>query len=193
MELDFQVVPWSEVEEYAIPMFDLHHSERGLAWAKQAWAFLEAKDLTAAEGLFAEGLTYLRLVALAMIHDEYSTVAWNKSKGLSAVQWAADMPLSTFALGRMCGFDRLFITGRTEADMCAETITHVADTSRWEVGCALVAGYGSVDGLHASLWHIRHDPQDPTTPNAFSNEGPQKRAMAYLEEMIIPNTKQKEW
>jgi hypothetical protein len=57
---------------------------------------------------------------------------------------------------------------------------------------ALVKHFGGVDGLHGSLWHIRYDPNDPTTPNAFSDEGPQKRAIAYLEDLIILKEKEEE-
>lgn len=189
MDLD-AVVAWEEVEERAVPMFDLHHRERGLAWARQAWEYLEADEMTRRYDSFAEGLTYLRLIALALVFDEYSQVAWNIHKGRSPLEWAADFSFSPFALGKMCGLDPVPINGDTDEEMCASTIHHCAQVHRWEVCVALVRAYGSVDGLHASLWHIRHDPQDLRTPDAFSDGASQKRAQAYLEKLMIPKEKE---
>jgi hypothetical protein len=186
------VLPWSAVEHRAIPMFDLHHSERGLAWAKQAWACLTEEELTTCEDPYDEALTYIRLLSLALIHDEYSTVAWNTSSGRTAVQLAVGMDFSTFVLGVFYGIEGGHYTGTTEDEMRAAAIAHLADEFRWEVGMALVKHFGGVDGLHGSLWHIRYDPNDPTTPNAFSDEGPQKRAIAYLEDLIILKEKEEE-
>lgn len=184
MEDSEPVIAWSEVEERAIPMFDHHHRERGLAWAKQAWAFLEAEEMTTRHNSFAEGLTYLRLIALALIHDGYNKAAWGTHKGHSAVEWAGNMPFSQFALGKMRGSVSEVIFGDTDEEQSAATIEYVARAHRWEVCKVLVHAYGSVDGLHASLWHIRYDPQDPKTPNAFSDEGSTKRALAFLDERL---------
>jgi peptidoglycan/xylan/chitin deacetylase (PgdA/CDA1 family) len=185
MVAPYPLVPWSEVEQRAIPMFDLHHRERGMAWAKQAWRHLEEQEMTTRRRSVTEASTYLRLIALALIHDGYSKAAWNIHKGLSAVEWAAEFRFSRFALGKLNGYHYTEIQGDTDVEACNATIEFIAHDLIWEVCKALVKGYGSVDGLHASLWHIRHDPDDPTTPNAFSDEGPQKRAQAYLEEQLV--------
>ena len=175
---------WEAVEQRATAMFDLHHRERGLAWARQAWTYLKMHEMTRCCDSFSTGLVNLRLVALALVYDEYSKAAWNISKGYTPLQWATGMHFSQFALGKLCGLDPEPIMGNTDEEMSASTIEYHAMELRWEVCKTLVTYLGSVDALHGTLWYTRYDPEDPKAPNAFALAGSQNAALAYLQQIL---------
>ncbi len=69
----------SEVEDGAARMFKVWFLGSELEWAREAWGHLHAAGLEGGDTLLEVTAGKLRLVALALIYEEFSGLAWNEN------------------------------------------------------------------------------------------------------------------
>lgn len=172
---------WEDIERAAAKMFNVWTSGGDLAFAKEAWGHLEAAGLTDDDGVAAATETYLRLIALCRIYEEFSGAKWDEDPDMPISFLAEDLDIDRFALGLLAGphlqdGDWRYVE---EFEMFKAALTAAVESFRPEVFECLRRAYGGDTCLYQRLCRTRSD-SDEHDYEDFDITGPNMDAYDFV-------------
>ena len=134
----------------------------------KAWAILHHAKLTCYTSELERYQVLFRLLVLGGIYSDFCDAAWEEYSEPSYRNWAEPMELDSFLLGQL--YATLPECSPEEDEN--EGLVRLVENEREGVVAALMAGFGGVSELYASLYKSRNakEPQDDDTYDAEPNQ-----------------------
>jgi hypothetical protein len=153
------ILRWDRFAEAAEELFKvLGRSE--LVWAEQAWDHVVRAGLAEAHSELDRHRVVVRLIALASVYREFSSLAWKRSTRCHYAEWAVFLDLVPLRLGQLLGEKAALPEKAKEERLLEEAVAILVNRERAELHKVLVAGYGTVSKLFAAMWRTREKPTD---------------------------------
>jgi hypothetical protein len=154
-------VSWDEVKPAASRAFAVWLGHPELSWAEQAWAVLSDAKLTAYATEIERYEVFCRLLVLGGVYTDFCDAAWGEHSEPAYSDWVEPLKLDPFVVGQV--YARLpEWTPECDENKALET---VVENERARVVAALLAGFGGVSQLYASVWRSREFEEHETEEN----------------------------
>jgi hypothetical protein len=175
-------ISWDEVADAATTMFRVWASGGELEWAKECWMHFEKAGLTSGADVVETTKSYLRLVALAHIYEEFSSYMWDENPGTTLSDLAEDLEINAIALGVIASRDPGFECDRIDDDgtLHEHVLAAVIDQLRPEIHCCLIEAYGGEGALYSRMAKTTENTESGNSFEEFSPTGPHVRAWSFV-------------
>jgi hypothetical protein len=181
-------IPWDNVADAAGSMFRVWVSGGELQWAKECWMHFEKAGLTSGASVVEEAKSYLRLVALARIYEEFSTYMWDEKPDTPLSFLAENLEIHPIALGIIASRDPGFECDEIDDEgiLHEHTLSAAINQLRSEIHSCLVEAYGSPKALYSRMAKTmeRTDPEgtfeSDESLEEFSPTEPHVRAWSFV-------------
>lgn len=175
-------IQWEEVETAASKMFSVWSGGGELAWAKECWGHLSQADLTGNSTVMETTASYLCLVALARIYEEFCGCAWDENPETGATTLAEDLEIDPVALGILAA-----ASGKDDFDEASDdyelrevALLIVTDAMRGEIFACLAKAYGNENKLYSRMAQTKRLPDEAGSADEFEVNGPNLSALNFV-------------
>jgi hypothetical protein len=146
-------IPWDEVEDPAGQMFRVWSFQGELKWAKECWEHFEKAGLTSREDLLEETKSYLRLIALAKIYEEFSGYMWDENPRTPISYFAEELDINPIALAVIAKEDPDFEAGGIDDEhkLHEHALEMAVRQFRGEIHGCLADAYGGENALYSRM------------------------------------------
>jgi hypothetical protein len=177
-------IQWEEVEEAASNMFAIWSDGGELAWAKECWGHFAKSGLTGSATVLEATTSFVRLVALARIYEEFSGYAWDENPETAAHTLAEDLEIDPVALGILAGATGGgdFDGASDEYELREAAFLVVTDSMRAEIFACLTKAYGDEVKLYSRMARTKHSADNDDDADEFEVTGPTTAAYGFVTE-----------
>ncbi len=160
---DGNELAWADVEDGAAKIFKVWVTGSELKWAEEAWTFLAEKGLASCATEIEVTASYLRLVALAQIYEEFCGAAWEENPETPLNYFAEHFEINPLALGVLAAeIDSTELHGAAEDfELLEAALFIVTRNLRIEIFECLEAAYGGAHQLYLRLSRTRSPVPSP--------------------------------
>jgi hypothetical protein len=188
MEDDAQQIPfdeniaWNDIKNAARRLFDVWVTGGEYEWAEECWGHLTKCGLTRGVGIVDRTATYLRLITLARVYEEFSGIIWDENPETPLDMMAEDLEIDPIALGILAA-----ATSREELEEFAindelreAAMQIVIDAQRGEICTCLSAAYGGAPRLYSRMFKTNADSDDDDDGEEFEVTDTNSAALQYV-------------
>lgn len=169
MNAELNKVLWRDVEKAAAKMFHVWVGDGEIIWVRECWLYFDKAGLTNSATALDRTLTYLRLVTLACVYEEFCGLAWDENPGTPIDYLAEDLEIDPVALGVLAAkispdnFDEL----TDEHELLNEALRIVTEFQRKEIFDCLSKAYGSDVQLYSRISRTKQSADDEDDDEIF--------------------------
>lgn len=149
------VVTWEDVEAPASKMFRVWVDGGELHWARECWSHFAEAGLNRAGCIIETTTTYLRLVELSRIYEEFSGFAWDENPETPLGYLAEDLEIHPIALGMIASeFLRENMQDfQDDTGLHQAALESACSAQRLEIFRCLSNAYGGAECLYSRMFH----------------------------------------
>lgn len=182
MSESYEIVSWEDIEPAARKMFHVWMGDGELEWVKECWQHFAAKGLTGNTTALEITATYLRLVALARIYEEFCGYAWEENPETPVDYHAEHVEIDPLALGILAARsgDDSFDEAGEDYELREAALLAATDAMRAEIFDCLSAAYGGAVMLYARMSKTNHSANEEDDEDEFEVTGSNSSALQFV-------------
>jgi len=176
------MVSWADIESAAAKMFKVWTDGGELEWAKECWQHFSEAGLTGNVGVLETTKTYLRLVALARIYEEFCGRAWDENPDTPLDYLAENLEMDPVALGILAASDNEadFRDSSDYYELREAAMRSVTNAMRREIFECLAHAYGNEIKLYSRMSKTNHSADVEDDGDEFEVTGSNSIAYEYV-------------
>lgn len=155
-------IPWDEVVVPASKMFNTWLGGGELEWAQECWRHFNTMGLLDSQTCLGSTRSFLLLVALAKIYQEFCGRAWDENSETPLGDLAEDLDLDGVALGILAAraAPEIVDWDGDDFELRDYALGLVTDAMRKEIHECLCGAYGGEIALYSRMYHTRNAPEE---------------------------------
>lgn len=182
MSPEYDRVAWEEIAPAASKMFHVWCGSGETKWVEECWQHLGEAGLTDKTTLLEETATYLRLVSLAQVYEEFCGCAWDENPGTPLSDLADELeidPLALGILGAIAGPDA-FDDEADDSELREIALSAATAKQRVEIFSCLCKAYGGAVQLYSRMSKTNQQAGEEDNGNEFEVTGSNGIAISYV-------------
>jgi hypothetical protein len=157
------VLDWMDVRSAAEAAFDVWESGSELEWAKAVWERTVVAGIANYSNEIERHKAAVLFLGVAGLYRDFCALAWEERDAPTYSEWAEDLSLDDFVLGRLVGLDP-----RIQKD---DALNHLVNAARPQVVTLLTQLFGNLNSLFVSLWRTGPDRVNEQDDDDDGDEG----------------------
>jgi len=182
MSPDYDRVTWEDVATAASKMFHVWCGDGEIKWVEECWRHLGEAGLTEKTTLLEETATYLRLVTLAQVYEEFCGCAWDENPDSSLSDFADELEINPLALGILgaTASPDAFDDAAEDYELRNAALFAISDSQRPEIFACLCKAYGGDVQLYSRMSKTNQSASDEDDGDEFEVTGSNGVALSYV-------------
>ena len=182
MSPEYDRVTWEEVAPAAAKMFHVWSGDGEIKWVQECWRHLGEAGLTERTTLLEETTTYLRLVTLAHVYEEFCGYAWDENPESPLSDFADELEIDPLALGILGAIASpgAFDDATDDCELRNAALFAISYPQRTEIFACLCKAYGGEVPLYSRMSKTNQSADDEDDCDQFDVTGSNSAALSYV-------------